>query len=150
MKTNRKRKLPRSRQEMRAHTASTLPTTIPATTIPVVPVATLPLQIAPPPVSNCLYSPYECSVYKHHPSVWCSSCQVRASSMCAQLGYPDIRTLFSPPPCAYTAPPPCAYTAPPPCAYTAPSGYTCPSACAPPPCVRPTMCPTSVNSSPSC
>ena len=109
----RRRHVPRSRQELRerAPTQHPAPSACAPSTVPVgvAPVAPLPFApvlpvavapVAPVPIfpavsSGCLYSPYECSVYRYPPQ-WCSSCQVRAASMCAQLGQPDIRMVFRP------------------------------------------------------
>lgn len=100
----RQRNLPRSRQELRSRSsvshsappacATCAPATLPVP-IPVAPVVAPVLAPIVPVVSSsgCLYSPYECSVYRYPPQ-WCSSCQVRAASMCAQLGQPDIRMVF--------------------------------------------------------
>lgn len=85
MRTRAKRRVPRSRREIREG-ASTTPQ--PAYAPPPMP------AYAPQPViSGCLHYPYECSVYRYPPQ-WCSSCQVRAASICAQSGMPDIRHLF--------------------------------------------------------
>ena len=169
----RKHRPPRSRQEMRAHASAHAPALLPPVPQAAAPQVPLPVAIA----SNCLYAPFECSVYRNHPSAWCSSCKIRASSMCAQLGYPDVRTLFSPSvyaypshvTCAPTCYPPtgqvyaCPATHPPACPLACPSfsahspahpsafhlafPSACPSACAPVACARPGMCPTSVYSS---
>ena len=48
--------------------------------------------------SFCLHTPYECSIYRFPPE-WCSMCKVRASTICAQNGAPDVRSLFIRPPC---------------------------------------------------
>ena len=100
-----KRRLPRSRDELRQrskdsgaplyhdprldhaepHVAAGAPTYVPHPVPVPVPVNT----------SLCLYAPYECSVYRFPPQ-WCSMCQVKAASQCAQLGVPDVRMLFQP------------------------------------------------------
>ena len=114
MPTNRRRRLPRSRQELRerAQTSSSPPlphplgvANIAGTSCPCAPpqvpmpiaVAPVvaPIVIVPAVAANCLYAPYDCSVYRYPPQ-WCSWCQVRAASMCAQLGQPDIRMVFRP------------------------------------------------------
>ena len=51
----------------------------------------------PPTASACLHAPLDCSSHRL-PAYWCSSCQVRASSLCAQMGLPDVRALFASPP----------------------------------------------------
>ena len=125
---SRRRRPPRSRQEMRESAlSSSTPSAGPAvsspcqTTLPAA-VAIAPVVLPPPPLTTgCLYAPYECSVYRFPPQ-WCSWCQVRAASMCAQLGQPDIRMVFRP-----TCPIPAAAL----------------GACQPP-CFQPSMCPTSV------
>ena len=120
-----KRRVPRSRKELRERTVEpTLQNVASSSSCPTP--CTAPLTPVIANNSHCLYTPFECSVYRYPPQ-WCSTCQVRAASMCAQLGQPDIRMLFTPRPvCA--AP--------------------CMSACQPA-CVRPVMCPTTQISCPS-
>ena len=118
-KKDKERRLPRSRKELRESVTPAQHVTTAPTTLPPVVVVT---------GSGCLHSPHECSVYRYPPQ-WCSSCQVRAASQCAQNGLPDVRPLFRP------APLPCVVE------------YG--GACSVPPIYRPTMCPTSVCSAPS-
>ena len=78
----RERRIPHSRKEMReSHTSHSMPTPLPNGGVQLL------------PASACLYAPYECSTYRYAPQ-WCSSCQVRAASLCAQNGWPDVRPLF--------------------------------------------------------
>lgn len=96
------RRMPRSRRELRERAASQSPAP-PATVPPQVVVQTVPVPTVVPSASSCLYTPYECSVYRYLPQ-WCSSCKIKAASMTAQMGLPDIRPLFHVPPmCAPVA-----------------------------------------------
>ncbi len=138
-----RRRLPRSRREMKSTNVNHRRDEDPvhsqsSTVLPPPPPPIIVVQQTPAAVSNCLHYPRECSVYRYPPE-WCSSCQVRASSICAQNGLPDIRYLFRQPPayaCApvyamnnlYGCPPPeRTYCPPPP-----------PSACCP---IVPERCP---------
>jgi hypothetical protein len=103
MRRRRERRIPRSRKEMRESVQSNPPP-------PTIPPPVVVLQPPPIPVASimgtCLHTPYECSVYRYPPH-WCSSCQIRAASLCAQNGYPDVRPLFrAPPPCPLSYAPP--------------------------------------------
>lgn len=89
-----RRRMPRSRKEMRESVQSNPP---PPNVPPVVFVQPAPIPVTSPTVGTCLHTPYECSVYRYPPQ-WCSSCQIRAASLCAQNGYPDVRPLFHAPP----------------------------------------------------
>lgn len=104
MRRRRERRIPRSRKEMRESVQSNPPPpTIPP---PVVVLQPPPIPVASPIMGTCLHTPYECSVYRYPPH-WCSSCQIRAASLCAQNGYPDVRPLFrAPPPCPLSYAPP--------------------------------------------
>ena len=123
-----RRKVPRSRRELRESGTPTIPHTVPTPPAIVAPsTAQLPRMapiVAPivAPTSLCLYTPYECSVYRFPPQ-WCSMCQVKAASLCAQIGQPDIRMVFNP--CAQ------------------PMGASCVA-----PCYQAAACPTSVVSYP--
>lgn len=88
----RARKLPRSRKEIRARAA------ISSSPVPAEPPAIVhrtPVAPLPESCSSCLHTPYECSVYRYPPE-WCSSCKVKAASMAAQAGLPDMRQLVYP------------------------------------------------------
>ena len=121
-----RRRVPRSRKEIRdaARPPSSAASSLPSQPAPPVVVVAAP---PPHPLSGCLHSPYECSVYRHPPH-WCSSCQVRAASYCAQNGLPDVRHLF------HAAPLPACVE------------Y---GACAPPVVYRQAACPTTAVSCPS-
>lgn len=137
------RRIPRSRREMRESTRPPPPPPLPhaGPPAPVAPTVLVPVPIpqsvpAPTVSSFCLYAPYECSVYRFPPQ-WCSMCQVRAASLCAQNGLPDVRMLFHAP--ALCAPPifrPCETVS-----RGCPTTNHCLTACPSPPIHPPTACP---------
>lgn len=111
-----KRRVPASRQALRQ---AAMDGARPTESNPLPPLPSPRLQ---PPLSSCLYSPEECSIYNPAPWTWCRFCQIRAASICAQTGHPNLRHV----------------------ALAAHAPVACPSSCAPTPC-HPTygMCPSS-------
>lgn len=97
MRRRRDRRLPRSRKEMREGVAPPAHPAAPHFSNFVVhPPHTVPTASF---AGTCLYAPYVCSAHRY-PHQWCSSCQVRAASLYAQHGCPDMQAaLFRAPPC---------------------------------------------------
>ena len=134
-----KRRVPASRREMREQAGNHVnpcTTSCNATSC----------GVFPPPVSAarhcassmCLYAPYECTVHRL-PFQWCSMCDIRARTMCAQMGWDYHGYLQQFYPCMYTPMPSVLYRPPlpsqvpasimPACATTMPACGTTGSAC---------------------
>ena len=134
----RRRRVPASRQEMRdAATLSARPCAdAPRLACPCqrAPAIACPRSCTLPsaPCTGCLYAPHECAVYRL-PHQWCSSCDLRIRTLCAQMGW-DVRAYprqyYPPPMHVGLLYPPCV-TAP--CVPSHCGGIAPPTRCYPPP-----------------
>lgn len=102
----KRRALPRSRDELRKHGGTRVPPPLPPQLYHN-PESTQTVQVfVQAPSSSCLHTPLECSIYRK-PWDWCSSCKVKAASVCAQNGMPNVGHLFQVPAICNTVPTAC-------------------------------------------